>query len=89
MSTVLDLNSLELLDQEDLITLVKSMVSGEIFLNFHGKRSVMEISKRVRLRVNRCMLDLRSGSSEELCDNMGWAKVGETVPRGALLPAGK
>jgi len=43
-----DLNSIEMLDQEDLLKLVKSMMSGGVFLNFHGKRSAMEIAKRVR-----------------------------------------
>src|SRR6266436_3572431 len=49
----LDLNSLELLDREDLIKLVTGMAGGGVFLNFHGKRSAMEIAKRVRPRVTR------------------------------------
>ena len=40
------LNSLETLDQKDLLKLVKSMMSGGVFLNFPGKRSAMEIAKR-------------------------------------------
>ena len=70
MPSVLDLSSLELLDQEDLIKLVKGMVSGGVFLNFHGKRSVMEIAKRVRPRVTRRVSDLHCGKPEEQCRNM-------------------
>jgi adenine-specific DNA-methyltransferase len=70
MSTVLDLNSLELLDQEDLIKLVKGMVSGGVFLNFHGKRSATEISKRVRPRVTRRVADLHCGTPDEQARNM-------------------
>jgi adenine-specific DNA-methyltransferase len=70
MTNVLDLNSLELLDQEDLIKLVKGMVSGGVFLNFHGKRSAMEIGKRVRPRVTRRVADLHCGTPEEQARNM-------------------
>src|ERR1039458_3189285 len=70
MSTVLDLNSLELLDQEDLIKLVRGMVSGGVFLNFHGKRSATEISKRVRPRVTRRVADLHCGTPDEQARNM-------------------
>src|SRR5438105_6587279 len=62
---LLDLKSLELLDQEDLIKLVKSMISGGVFLNFHGKRSAAEIAKRVRPRVTtRRVSDLHVGTPE-------------------------
>lgn len=67
---VLDLKSLELLDQEDLIKLVRGMVDGGVFLNFHGKRSAMEIAKRVRPRVTRRISDLHVGTPEEQCRNM-------------------
>jgi adenine-specific DNA-methyltransferase len=67
---ILDLKSLELLDQEDLIKLVKSMVSGGVFLNFYGKRSATEISRRVRPRVTRRVADLHVGTPEEQSRNM-------------------
>jgi hypothetical protein len=54
----LDLNSLELLDQEDLLKLVKGMMSGGVALSFYGKRTATEISKRVRPRVTRRLPDL-------------------------------
>jgi adenine-specific DNA-methyltransferase len=70
MKTAPDINSLEMLDQEDLLKLVKSMMSGGVFLNFHGKRSAMEISKRVRPRVTRRITELHCGTPEEQCRNM-------------------
>ena len=66
----LDLNSLELLDREDLIRLITGMAGGGVFLNFHGKRSAMEIAKRVRPRVTRRVADLHVGSPEEQSRNM-------------------
>jgi hypothetical protein len=69
-SSLIDLNSLELLDQEDLINLVKTMVSGGVFLNFYGKRSAAEIAKRVRPRVTRRVNDLHVGAPEEQACNI-------------------
>ena len=66
----LDLDSLGLLDQEDLIKLVTNMATGGIFLNFYGKRSAMEIAKRVRPRVTRRISDLHVGTPEEQSRNM-------------------
>lgn len=48
-----DLDGLELLDREDLIAMVKRMVNGGVSLSFHGKRSAMEIVRKVRPRVTR------------------------------------
>jgi adenine-specific DNA-methyltransferase len=70
VKTAPDINSLEMLDREDLLKLVKSMMSGGVFLNFNGKRSAMEISKRVRPRVTRRIADLHCGTPEEQCRNM-------------------
>ena len=44
ISTALTLNSVELLDREDLLKLVNNMMSGGVFLNFNGKRSAMELA---------------------------------------------
>lgn len=66
----LDLKSLELLDQEDLLKLVKGMVSGGVVLSFHGKRTAAEISRRVRPRVTRRLPDLSVGTPEEQSRNM-------------------
>lgn len=38
-------DSLELLETDDLLKLLKTMISGGIAISFHGKRSVMEIAK--------------------------------------------
>lgn len=70
MKNNLDLKALEMLDQEDLLKLVKSMVSGGVALSFYGKRSAMEISKRVRPRVTRRVATLHCGTPEELASNM-------------------
>jgi adenine-specific DNA-methyltransferase len=67
---ILDLNALELLDQEDLLKLVKGMMSGGVALSFHGKRTATEISKRVRPRVTRRLPDLSVGTAEEQSRNM-------------------
>ena len=64
------MTSLETLDQEDLLKLVKNMISGGVFLNFHGKRSAMEIAKRVRPRVTRRISELHCGSPEDQSRNM-------------------
>lgn len=65
-----NLDSLELLDQEDLLKLVKGILAGGVFLNFHGKRTAMEIAKRVRPRVTRRISDLHVGTPEEQSRNM-------------------
>jgi adenine-specific DNA-methyltransferase len=70
MPTVLDVNSLDLLDQEDLLKLVKGMMSGGIVLSFHGKRTATEIGKRVRPRVTRRLADFSVGTPEEQSRNM-------------------
>jgi adenine-specific DNA-methyltransferase len=70
MPNPLNLDSLELLDRDDLEKLVRAMATGGVFLNFHGKRSAMEIAKRVRPRVTRRMADLHCGTPEEQCRNM-------------------
>jgi hypothetical protein len=40
------LAGIELLDQEDLIQLVRSMLSNAVALTFHGKRLAKEISAK-------------------------------------------
>jgi len=69
-SSALDLNALELLDQEDLLKIVKGMMGGGVALSFHGKRTATEISKRVRPRVTRRLTDLSVGTAEEQSRNM-------------------
>ena len=69
MTTVTDLNSLDLLDQEDLLRLVKGMMSGGVVLSFLGKRTATEIGKRVRPRVTRRLADFSAGTPEEQSRN--------------------
>jgi adenine-specific DNA-methyltransferase len=64
------LAGIELLDQEDLIKLVRSMLSNGVALTFHGKRSAKEISRKVRPRVMRREPRLHVGSPEEQCQNL-------------------
>lgn len=63
-------DSLELLERDDLIKLLKTMISGGVALSFHGKRSVMEIAKKVRPRVTRRVNDLHVGKPAEQTKNM-------------------
>ncbi|MGN7871769.1 site-specific DNA-methyltransferase [Paracoccus sp. 22332] len=65
-----DLDGLELLDREDLIAMVKRMVNGGVSLSFHGKRTAMEIARKVRPRITRRISDLHVGSPEEQSRNM-------------------
>lgn len=65
-----DLDGLELLDREDLIAMVKRMVNGGVSLSFHGKRTAMEIARKVRPRITRRITDLHVGSPEEQSRNM-------------------
>lgn len=66
----IDANSLDLLDREDLLKMLMSLANGGVFINFHGKRSAMEIGRRVRPRVTRRITDLHVGAPEEQCRNL-------------------
>ena len=63
-------NPLDQLDREDLIKLVKTMLSNGVALTFHGKRSALEISRRVRPRVMRREPRLHVGAPEEQSCNL-------------------
>lgn len=65
-----DLDNLDLLDKEDLIAMVKRMVTGGVSLSFYGKRDAMEIDRRVRPRVTRRIKELHVGSPDEQCRNL-------------------
>ena len=65
-----DLDGLDLLDREDLIATIKRMVNGGVSLSFHGKRTAMEIARRVRPRVTRRIADLHVGTPEEQSRNL-------------------
>src|SRR4030095_12699416 len=67
---MIDLESIELLDREDLVAMVKRMVNGGVSLSFHGKRTAMEIAKKVRPRVTRRIKELHVGTPEEQAKNV-------------------
>lgn len=64
------LAGIELLDQEDLIRLVRSMLNNGVALTFHGKRSAKEISRKVRPRVMRREPRLHVGPADQQSRNL-------------------
>ncbi|MGO9021700.1 MAG: site-specific DNA-methyltransferase [Syntrophobacteraceae bacterium] len=70
LSGVDGLSPLDLLDREDLIKLVKSMLNKGVALTFNGKRSVLEIARKVRPRVMRREPRLHVGTPEEQAKNL-------------------
>ena len=63
-------NPLDQLDREDLIKLVTTMLSNGVALTFHGKRSALEISRKVRPRVMRREPRLHVGAPDEQSRNL-------------------
>jgi hypothetical protein len=63
-------DALERLDREDLLKVVKGLLANGVALSFHGKRTVLEIAKRVRPRVMRRESRLHVGSSREQARNL-------------------
>jgi adenine-specific DNA-methyltransferase len=61
---------LNLLDREELLKLLTTMINGGVAVSFHGKRAAMEIAKRVRPRVTRRISELHVGSPEDQSANM-------------------
>lgn len=58
------------LDREDLVKLVKSMLSNGVALTFHGKRTAVEIARRVRPRVTRREPKLHVGEPADQAKNL-------------------
>ena len=65
-----DLSNLDLLDREDLIKIIHRMATGGVAVMFNGKRSAMEIQKKVRPRAVRTRKDLSFGTKEEQSENI-------------------
>lgn len=63
-------NALDLLDKEDLIKLVRSMMDGGVTVNFQGKRFAQELYKRVRPRQTLIKKELSVGLPEEQARNL-------------------
>lgn len=63
-------SALDLLDRDDLLKMVKAMMSGGVVLNFSGKRTAQEIDKKVRPRQTLIKKELSVGSPEDQARNM-------------------
>jgi adenine-specific DNA-methyltransferase len=68
--TPMNVDGLDLLDRDDLLSLVKRMMNGGVSLSFHGKRSAMEIARKVRPRITRRMKEFHVGTPDEQCKNL-------------------
>ena len=62
--------ALENLDREDLLKVVKSLISNGVALSFHGKRTALEIAKRVRPRLTRREPKLHVGTPADQARNL-------------------
>lgn len=63
-------NELSRLDRDDLENLVRTLLGGGVALNFYGKRSALEIYRRVRPRVTRREPKLHVGDPGDQAKNM-------------------
>lgn len=63
-------SALELMSREDLIGVIRSMVDGGVSINFHGKRLVHEVYKKVRPRQTIIKKELSVGKPEEQVRNL-------------------
>lgn len=61
---------LDLLDRDDLLKMVRGLLSNGVALSFHGKRTAMEIAKRVRPRITRREPKLHVGDSYAQANNL-------------------
>lgn len=64
------IEALELLERDDLLKMLKTMINGGVSVNFHGKRLAQEIYKKVRPRVTRIIRSLCVGTVEEQAENL-------------------
>jgi adenine-specific DNA-methyltransferase len=64
-----NVDPLDLLDREDLVKTLRAMQGNGVALTFHGKRTAMEIAKRVRPRVTRRITEFHVGTPEEQSRN--------------------
>jgi len=63
-------NPLDFLDKEDLIKLVRSLLGSGVALSFSGKRSALEIGRKVRPRVMRRDSKLHVGPPDQQRRNL-------------------
>ncbi len=64
------INALDMMERDDLVKMVKTMMNGGIVLNFHGKRAAQGIDKKVRPRQTIVKKELSVGTPEEQARNM-------------------
>ncbi|GAB2555989.1 site-specific DNA-methyltransferase [Spirosoma aerophilum] len=65
-----ELDQIESLDKEDLLKLLRNVLQQGVSLSFHGKRTAMEIYKRVRPRITKLVKELSVGPVEEQARNL-------------------
>jgi len=65
-----NLDNLDILDREDLIKIIHRMATGGIAVMFNGKRSAMEIQKRIRPRAIRIKKELSVGNNQCMAENI-------------------
>jgi adenine-specific DNA-methyltransferase len=63
-------DSLDLLERDELVQMLRSMMNGGIVVNFHGKRTAQEIDKKVRPRQTIIKKELSVGTAEAQARNM-------------------
>ena len=63
-------DALEGLDRDDLVKIIRGLLSNGVALSFHGKRTAMEIAKRVRPRIMRREPRLHVGSPDDQARNL-------------------
>lgn len=63
-------DALDGLDREDLLKVVRGLLSNGVALSFHGKRTAMEIAKRVRPRLMRREPKLHVGPTADQSRNL-------------------
>lgn len=63
-------NAFELMSKDDLIGVIKSMMEGGVSINFHGKRLVHEVYKKVRPRQTIIKKELCVGSPDDQVRNL-------------------
>ncbi|WP_461207615.1 site-specific DNA-methyltransferase [Clostridium sp. DL1XJH146] len=61
---------LESMDKNELLKILKKMLSGGISVMFHGKKTASEIRRKVRPRIMKQEGDLSVGSEQEAAGNM-------------------
>ena len=64
------LSNLDMLDRDDLVKIITRMATGGVAVMFNGKRTAMEIQKKVRPRAMRKRPDLSYGTDEEQSHNI-------------------